>query len=304
MNAVRALTFHLLLCLCCSFVSVQAQQPDADHQAQAAQKAARLSPGAQEAARLIGVAELIERYQQLPAAERQYGRAMSQEALMLRLQINEAVLTASLEADGVLAELDSEIEKLNSIRAFLESRRDHALAISAVASLVTGGVGGVVGTSLQLSESTSRTGNIIGVAGGAISTFLSALGIHQQHGGRREFHDAPNMLAPFFDRKGEYHARYPDAFWQYLNSPVPTEPQKGTRRERLHKDWIEAGRIAAADSGKGKDKIAFLTSASSENRRLTLDLLSDRAAMLAGIRVWAELMKRDLSKLMLALRAQ
>jgi hypothetical protein len=220
--------------------------------------------------------------------------------MMLRLEISEVVMRASLDADGVVAELDSELATLRDTRTVLENQRDRALTTNTVAAIVAGGIGGVVATAMQLSDKTSRNGNIIGVTGGAVATILSFIGLRQANGGSAEFSRAPNMLAPFFDRSGEFHARYPDALWQYLNQPVPTEPEKGTRRERLRADWIAQGRIDAANSPEARDKIAFLTSASSDKRKLSIGMIGDREAMLQGIRVWVELMKRDLSKVLLA----
>ena len=264
----------------------------------------KLSPGANQVARLIGVCELIERLQSLPTRERGPGTEMSLDAMKLRQQITETVLTASLEADGVIAELDSEAEKLASIRGFLESRRDRALQIGTIANIVAAGAGGILGTALQFGDNTASAGNWIGIAGNSISTMLSLIGLRQQQGGKYALRESPNMLAPLFGRESEYHASYPDAIWKYLNEATPTEPQKGTRAERLRKEWAEFGRIDEKPSAKGTNKITFLTSRSSEGRKLTIDLLSDRAAMLADVKVWVELMKRDMSKLMLALRAQ
>jgi hypothetical protein len=264
----------------------------------------KLSPGAEQVAKLIGVIELFEGLQNLPERERGPGAGMSLEALMLRQQITEAVLTASLEADGVIAEIDSETERLAEIRGLLEARRDRALQINSLATLVASGASGIIGTALQFKDSTANAGNWVSIAGGSFSTVLSLVGIRQQGGGKYALRDSPNMLAPFFEREAEYHTKYPEALWQYLNSPVPTEAEKGTRRERLRQEWIKFGRIDEKANGKGQDKVAFLTSRSSEGRKLTIDLLGDRAAMLADVKVWAELMKRDLSKLMLAMRGR
>lgn len=264
----------------------------------------QLSPGANQVARLIGVCDVVERLHRLPLSERGPGPEMSLEAMRLRQQFTEAVLAASLDADGVIAELDSETEKLAVIRSFLEARRDRALQIGAIANIVASGTGGILGTALQFGENTANAGNWVGIAGNSISTLLSLIGLRQQQGGKYALRESPNMLAPLFGRETEFHTTYPDAVWQYLNSPTPTEPDKGTRTERLRKEWTEFGRIDEKASAKGADKIAFLTSRSSEGRKLTIDLLSDRAAMLADVKVWVELLKRDLSKLMLALRAQ
>jgi len=111
------------------------------------------------------------------------------------------------------------------------------------------------------------------------------------------------MLAKLFDRPTEFHSDYPQEVWAYLNAAPPAEPGDGTRRERLIKQWADIGRIEAGDTRKAQQKVELLTSGVSDQRPLAIDLLNDRAAMLADVRARVALMKRDLSKLVLALRS-
>ncbi len=265
----------------------------------------QLSPGAHEVSVLIGTQPLIEEYYRLPERDRgASGGAMSLEALTLRQRISDSVLAASLEADGVISEIDAELERLRDVELPLEARRDRLLEINSIANIIAGAVGGVAGSALNISAPTSNAGNVVSVVGGAASALLAVLGIHiQSKPGERPLSGSPNMLAPFFDRQSEYHTRYPETLWKYLNSPVPTEPDKGTRRDRLFKEWVDQGDISQKTSPKEEARIAFLTSPSSENRKMTLDLINQRSSMLLGVRVWTGLFKRDLSKLMLAVKA-
>jgi hypothetical protein len=264
----------------------------------------KLSPGAEEIARTIGVVPLIERFYELPERDRGMGGGvMSMEALSLRQQITESVVSAGLEVDGLITEIDSELAQISVVRSQLEDRRDRALAIGNLANIITSGGTGVVGTALQFSAGTTNAGNIIGVAGGAVSTVLSLIGLRQQHGGKRPLGVSPNMLAKLFDRAPEFHSDYPEEAWTYLNAAPPAEPGAGTRRERLIKQWTDAGRIEAGDTPKAQHKIELLTSGVSDQRPLSIDLLNDRAAMLADLRARVALMKRDLSKLVRALRS-
>jgi hypothetical protein len=263
----------------------------------------QLSPGAKEVSALIGTQPLIEAYYRLPASDRGVsGGPMSMEALTLRQRISEDVLSASLEADGVISEIDAELERLRDVRLPLEARRDRQLEINSIANIIAGAVGAVGSSAANIAIPSSNTGNILNLVGGAVSTFLGVLGIHQAKGGLHSLTGSPNMLAPFFDRQSQYHTRYPEALWKYLNSPVPTELDKGTRRERLFREWVDQGDLAAKASPKEEARIGFLTSPSSEKAKLTIDLIDTRASMLLGVRVWAGLFKRDLSKLMLAVR--
>ncbi|PYV45403.1 MAG: hypothetical protein DMG06_02580 [Acidobacteria bacterium] len=272
-------------------------------EAQPSQKV-KLSPGASEVARLIGVAPLLERLERLPEPEQPEARElMSPQALALRQRITESVLGTSLEVDGVFAEIDSEIAQTNEIRTFLESRRDHAIGINALSNIVSGGGLGIVGSALQIGERTNKLGNAVGVAAGSVTTVLSVLGLRQQHGGHHTLGIAPNMLAKIFDRPPEFHSDYPEEVWSYLNSTPPSQSGTETRRALLIKRWTELGRMDPIDTPKGRQKVEFLTSSVSAQRTLTIDLLADRAAMLSDVRATVSLMKRDLSKLMLALNS-
>ena len=283
-------TFLSLLLISVLLSSVQAQS---------------LSPGATEVAKEIGVTPLLERLMKLSDSERGVGGGvMSAEALSLRQQITETVVSASLEIDGTVAEIDSELGQIAAVRSVLEARRDRALAIGTIANIVAGGATGVLGTALQFKDTTAKAGNIIGVAGGGVATFLSVIGIRQQRGGKQALGIAPNMLAKIFDRPAEFHSEYPEEIWTYLNAIAPTETSNETRRAQLLKQWTATGRIDDVTSPKSIKKLELLTSGVSQQRKLSLDLLADRAAMLNDVRAKISLMKRDLSKLMLALRTK
>ena len=106
MRQARLTTLCLRLFFCLCFVSTSAQTlttieekppPVSTGRSPPQEQAAfRLSPGAQEVARLIGVAELIERSAQLPKSERSPGSMMIYEAMMMRMGIMEAMMKRDL----------------------------------------------------------------------------------------------------------------------------------------------------------------------------------------------------------------
>jgi len=263
-----------------------------------------LSPGATEMARQLGLMPQIERLYRLPESERGSGTVMSLEALSIRQDITEAVMACSLEVDGVTAEIDGELSQVVAIRDQLESRRDHALTLNTIANIVASGFGGIVGTALQFNNSTANLGNAIGVIGAGVSTALSLIGLRQQRGGKGSLGVAPNLLAKLFDKKPEFHSDYPPEVWTYLNAVPPSDTRNETRRALLIKRWTDLNHIDTAATPKAQRKIDLLTSSISQQNQLTIDLLNDRAAMLADVRAVVSLMKRDLSKLVLALRPQ
>jgi hypothetical protein len=307
MKHARFLGGWLAILLLCNHLPVYGQEirsaeaPAAANGSIEASQAPRLSPGAEEVAKELGVTHLIERLYRLPESERARGRPMSLEALSLRQEITETVLSASLEIDGVIAEIDSEQAQINAIRGELEARRDRAVGINTIAGIIAGGATGIVGTALQFKDSTSKLGNIIGVAGAGVSTVLSLIGLRQQRGGKHTLGVAPNLLARILDRKPEFHSDYPEQVWTYLNAVPPAQPGTETRKALLIKRWTELGRIDRLDNPKGQQKVDLLTSSVSSQRSLTIDVLVDRSAMLSDVRAQVSLMKRDLSKLLLSL---
>jgi hypothetical protein len=263
---------------------------------------ARLSPGAQEMANELKVAPLLDRLARLPDADR-CGATPSLEALTLRQAVSDRVLGASLEIDGTFAGIDNELGAIDAVRNELEDRRDRVLKINNIAAIIAGGFGGVVATALQFKDSTTQAGNVVGVGAGAVSTFLSVLGLRQQVGGRQALGSRTNMLAKLFGRTPKQHSDYPEEVWTYLNAKPPTEAGPESRIERLKSDWVKAGRIDS-DPSKTSRKIDLITDTSSTPQKLSIGSLNDRSAMLADVRLRISLMKRDLSKLLLATRCQ
>ena len=121
-----------------------------------------LSAEATQVADEIEVTSLLERLRSVG------GASTTLETLVLRQEITERVLAASLEVDSVNAVIDTEVEQIRAIRSNLQSQRDKAQNIINVASLITGGALGVVNTALQFNSKTANLGNGIGVAGGTV----------------------------------------------------------------------------------------------------------------------------------------
>lgn len=260
-----------------------------------------LSAEAMQVSHEIGTDALL---QQLSESRRGQG-SVTIEQLTLRQQVSEQIMAASLQIDSVNALIDYEVEEIRSLRSDLQSQRDRGQNIINLSSLITGGVSGVTGTALQFSSKTANIGNGVGVTGGATSLLLSLIGIHKQGGGRRPLGDTPRMLAAFLGHPVEAHevfpSGYPEPLWEYLNSPWPDRPQEGTRKEQLMQKWKREGRIEQQPSAKEDRKATFLSSNMAGARKLNIDDLNDRVAMLEDIRAILSLMKRDLTEIMLHL---
>lgn len=266
------------------------------------QTARPISPipaNAEQVANEIGIMPLVQRVRVLASGCNQ-AAAISVEELALRQQITEAVFTASLDVDGVLAEIDYERAQILELRQLLSSGRDRKINLLSLANIVTGTGSGVIGTAMQFSDRTAIAGDGVGVAGGAAGVVLSILGLRQQ-GGKGSLGIAPNMLAPIFGRRPELRSVYPQDVWAYLNTAPATDPRVHVPwRDELIAEWVQLGRIDPPDAPGSQKKIDLLTSRIAEHKRLSINLLADRSAMLADLRARVSLMNRDLRDLMKA----
>jgi hypothetical protein len=275
--------------------------PDASPRAPNPQAAANAN--ADQVAKILGISQLVSRARSMHA-QTPCESSPTLPELALRQDILETVTAASLEVDGVLAELESERARLSELSAALQARRDRAVNLTNVAGLVTGTGLGIVVNAMQFSSSTANLGNGLGVGSGIASTVLSIIGIRQQHGPQRSVGRIPNMLAPLFARPAELNSDYPETVLAYLRSVPPGEPaDAGSRLDQLMAEWKEAGRVGPSGNAKNDQKIARLTSSLHEKTRLSIDDLSDRMAMLGDVTGRVGLMKRDLAELMHTLPA-
>ena len=257
---------------------------------------------ADQVANILGISQLVSRARSLHAQTPCDSSPMLPE-LTLRQDILDTVTAASLEVDGVLAELESERARLSELSAALQARRDRAVNLTNVAGLITGTGLGIAVNAMQFSSSTANLGNGLGVGSGIASTVLSIIGILQQHGPQHSVGRIPNMLAPLFARPAELNSDYPEAVPAYLRSVPPGEPaDTGSRLDQLMAEWREAGRVGQSGNAKNDQKITRLASGLHEKTKLSIDDLSDRMAMLGDVTGRVGLMKRDLGELMRSVR--
>ena len=92
---------------------------------------------------------------------------------------------------------------------------------------------------------------------------------------------------------------YPEDVWTYLNTTPATDPRVHVPwKSELIAEWIQLGRIGPPDAPASQPKLDKLTSRIADQKRLSIDLLTDRSAMLLDLRSRLSLMNRDLRDLM------
>ena len=257
-------------------------------------------------ARLVGVlpeTAMLEKLSQGTAAHTDAAEtsAARWKILWLHQHVSEQVLAASLQVDATIAQIDNEIARTNEVRGYLSDRRDHAVTRANLLSALVGGGLGATSSGLQLSSTLDKPAAAVGIGAGALSSGLAITGIRAQHGGTAVFNFDSNMLAEFFGKPVLPDSHYAPTVWTFLNQVAPTDPGSLTRKQRLIQTWVEVKRIDSNTTSA--PKINRLTSQPSDDLKLTIDDLEDRAAMLQDIRAKISFLKRDLGRLLASLPA-
>jgi hypothetical protein len=220
--------------------------------------------------------------------------------LWLHQRIYEQVMTASLQVDATIAQIDNEIARANEVRGYLADRRDHSVSRANLLGVIVGGAVGATSSGLQLSSNLTKPAAGVGIGAGTLSAGFALAGIHAQKGKSGPFDFDSNMLAEFFDRPTLPNSQYPATIWIFLNEEGHNGSAGLSRKEQLLQTWVQVKRI---DSLSSADKIDRLTSQPSENLKLTIDDFEDRGAMLQDVRARIAYLKRDLGALLASLPA-
>ncbi|HUZ48068.1 MAG TPA: hypothetical protein VMW54_15655 [Terriglobia bacterium] len=266
-----------------------------------ATEGSKLSPAARQVARIIGAEPLLARLSSLSAAKEPAAAGASLEEMSLHQQITEAVVVASLDVDYTVDQIDNERAQIVELQSIILARRQRAIGTTNLAALAMGTGLGVVSGVLQFSDSTKGVGNAVGFAAGGLSGLLSFHSLRQQHSRVRKTWVLTSMLEPFFSKPAE-HSIYPADIWAYLNSVPEGAGSQPSKREQLLAKWSKAGRLPPPASPQFKSKIALVTDTNAGNRRLNMDMLSERSAMLADVRAEVSAMKRVLAEILSEVR--
>ncbi len=110
------------------------------------------------------------------------------------------------------------------------------------------------------------------------------------------------MLAAFFGEQEEQHSHYPEDVWAFLSSVPLGEGSQASRKQLVLDSWREAHRLGLLDSPQSKQRIALLTSTNAADKKLDIEVLNQRAAMLADVANQVVQMKQDLAEILRGLR--
>lgn len=264
-----------------------------------------LTADARQLAQQLGMRDKLERLRVLSEHSKlKAGAALSPEAVSLRMELVETIVTTMLQCQEVSTEIDSELSDARDAMAIMADRRDKAMKTNSMTNVYTNGLISTIGTVLQMPEQLcEQEGEILESGSTFMSAFLGMLALHQQNGEKLSSGIRPNMLARVFGLPGDSFCEYPEPIWRYLISPFPGAPQAQTRRQLLINAWEQMERVPARTSPKRTETLRMLAGTAEQKGSITMDVLDARAAMLDDLRSTIGQMYKDLLKLMLVIRA-
>jgi hypothetical protein len=261
------------------------------------QSSGAAQPNLEHAEQLLGILPAVSQLQKLSASEAPEDRW---QILWLHEKITERVLYATLELDATNARIDREAAHADELHSYLADRRDKVVNRANLLGIIIGGGLSATSSGLQLSSNFDKPASVVGLVGGVASAGFGLMGIHAQNGKTTDFDFDSNMLAAFFDRPALPNSTYPPLVWTLLNQRPESEPADVTRRQQLLQLWVRVKRIDSLDSTQ---KIDSLTSQPSQHRKISIDDLEDRAAMLHDVRARISYLKLDLAAILASLPA-
>jgi hypothetical protein len=270
---------------------------------------ANLVRGTDPAGRETRACDLIRKLGAMTEPDRCIAQATN--ALILRQELTDMILTASLQVDGFLTEIDNEAGHIRAVHDGLADRRDSTVNRSSLGSAAGTG-GGAIGSALALVGGAASTaaGNWLSATFGGLGAAFSFWGYFKANGPKGCFPDVqgtpcqkPNaQVVSCEDPKNHPGGCSPTMLYHLLLS------KDNDKKIGFHSDYdplieryLETGwrqKLIAEWQWDEKNPNYALIAGNSDPRKLSIDRLTDRANKLAELRGVASFIKFDLSLLM------
>ncbi len=223
-------------------------------------------------------------------------------------EVSDAIQTASLEVDFVLARIAEDRALYDDISQNLSSERDKKVAVTNAASFVSNGVLWAVGELLDVPTykypRLSIPSGILGAAAGLVPSVFSLYAMKQVSGRTYHIDEEPNILCKIFGQSSGPENEYPPTVLKFLTSVPPGDPANKTRIEQLIERWVTDKNIPQFTVSTRQSDIAMSTGSGHNRAGVNLAVLQVRKAMLDQLGAEIFKMKRLLLELMLASKGQ
>lgn len=221
----------------------------------------------------------------------------------LKEEVTETIEQTRLEVDFAQAELSREIAVHAELLAAYTADRNRKVNLSNAWGYRTNGVLWAAAEGLNIPTYAqprySISSGIVGIVAGLAPSAFSLYALRQDSGAIFERKSHPNMLSKIFNYRVTPELEYPDSVWTWLNSQAPAGP-KVTRLEFMIDWWQKDGNIRYLSTKPSPYQLDLLTATIQDE--LTIQLISDRLAMLRTVEATILGMNRPLLELMMVVR--
>ncbi len=256
-----------------------------------------LTPGAREAANLLGIMDKVERLQQLRQS-RAAGGAMSDEELGLKVDVLDKIMGGSLEVRMVAGRIDREVAWAFSGQGMLQARKQKRLNYLFTANFMQGGILGTLSGPAFL-HGKSALGTELLLYASTIGLLLSTLALAEsQKGEHKKMDGEVTVLAEVFKLNAPEPLHHSEIVMKYMASVPPGSKDNMSRVEKLMDSW-KRGRYLRSTDEKNLQKLAALQPPGKKYKE-SVRLLSNRVRMLFDTQYTVEQLDAQLLDLLRA----
>jgi hypothetical protein len=242
------------------------------------------SPRSADIARIIGVAPLLHQL------VRQQGDAAGDvRRIVLRQRIDDRILLAVLDVQGVLAELDCERARGEHLRSGLVERQSRRTQRYGLAGAYAGAGTAIVSGALGLLAPIGAPGQLAQAIGGTITAYIAGKGAVDDSSG--VLMTDQNMLGDVWVGEPRSNA-FPPSVWRFLVERRGSEAATESVRDGLVTDWKSDPRLAKAQDREQRETLLF-----GEGGEYSPETLQLRDALFDLLRARIWLMSQDLQLL-------
>ncbi len=268
-----------------------------------------LSPEGVELARQLEVLSMLKRLESLRVAARhslteKIPADIREEIRDIRQDVVEIVEQTRLEVDYVQSALSVDIAVQDELLHAFTAERDRRMNSNYLWSFRTNGALWAVAEGLSIPTYQyprySIPSGSIGIIAGLVPSLFSAIAVRQTGGGHYDAEARANMLAPIFDYSTIPEMRFPKSVWNYLNAHPTRGITDSCRREQLIERWSKDRYLRVFEEKDCKTRLDSITGISQKN--LTIQLVSDRLAMLRQLSAVVATMNRPLLEIVMVVR--
>ena len=227
------------------------------------------------------------------------GQGTSLEALNVRQQLLERILTANFQVDDVVGRIDTEASYASEDRYVLQVHSQRQANTLNLLTFAASGALGAAGSAMQLTHDLNHAGTAFQAAAGGTSLALSGVQL-KLTGGKQAIRSPYNMLAEILDQPPNPESHYPSIVVAYLHAP--RTDNRPPIAEGITTAWRRLNRLQNGPKGNGAP-IQDLVADRNSGIKLSADELADREAMLHDLHANIVLLPSQLQQVLAQVQA-